>query len=116
MVTETAYVGTWVNPAYDSGGPPARVVLAVNSETLYQHTTDTTPIGTYSFTAIDDGTSGGAHYYRVFLAAAPVGTGTVYALCRLSNNNNMLEVNISFTDYPTSINPADSSYQIFWRQ
>jgi hypothetical protein len=110
------YVGTWANPAYDSGGPGAKPVFAVNSVTFYTHTTDPAPSGTWSFIVTDDWISGGDHYFKMFLANFPMfSSGVGYALARVSNINT-LELVLAPTDYPQSINPADQTYAIWYRQ
>jgi hypothetical protein len=106
------YVGTWTNPAYNSHGgmPPGKIVVTVNSMTLYANDIDTTnPVGTGSLTVTADWTSGGARYFKI-------STATSFSLGRVSNNNNTLEVNDSATAYPASIDPSDPSYRIWTRQ
>ena len=111
------YIGTWANTAYDSGGPGAKPVLAVNSVTFYTHTTDPAPSVALSFTVIDARTNGGDHYFKMFFATSPMfGGGPMYALARVSSNNNTLEFTLSPTDYPPSIDPADQTYAIWYRQ
>jgi hypothetical protein len=109
------YIGIWANPAYDSGGPGAKPVFTVNSVTFYTHTTDPAPSGTWSFTVTADWTSGGDHYFKMFFGTFPMfSSGVGYALARVSNNT--LEFVLSPTDYPPSIDPADQTYAIWYRQ
>jgi hypothetical protein len=120
-VTENpAYVGTWVNPAYNGNGPqlPGKVVVAVNSVALYVNDTDATPVATFPFTLTGDWTDSGAHYFKLIDEVSPPPSPSYRdALIRLSNNNNTMEANSTNPpDYPAFIGPAGEAYQIFWRQ
>jgi hypothetical protein len=120
-VTENpAYVGTWVNPAYNGNGPqlPGKVVVTVNSVALYVNDTDATPVATFPFTLTGDWTDSGAHYFKLIDEVSPPPSPSYRdALIRLSNNNNTMEANSTNPpDYPAFIGPAGEAYQIFWRQ
>jgi len=109
------YVGTWVNSAYNGhgGGPPGKIVMTTNSIQQYDNDTDPTPALNGSFVLMDDWTSGGDHYFK---GPMDFGSFAVYALLRVSNNDNTMEGDSSSTGYPAAINPTDAGYGIFARQ
>ncbi len=106
MMTETAYVGTWVNPAYNGGA--GKIVLTATSNTFYTNDYDTTPYKSEIFAIVNDWTSGGDRYFK------GIGSGG-YFLMRVSNNGNTLEVDTKSTVDQVSMDPTSESYVIFAR-
>ena len=122
-------IGTWVNPDYDGlsgvgeGGPPAKVVMtniSGNEYTwdLYLNHDDTEPQGTVTMTVTNQWTDSEGNLFVEMEGLIPDGF-TGYVLVKIHADNQTLEENISYDDYPTEIDPDEidgSDYIIFYRQ
>jgi hypothetical protein len=111
------WVGTWVNPAYNLGGPPAKIISTTVSFSIYTNTSATTPLGIFEYDVTEDWIFGGAHYFKIHLRTPLPGTPPLsFILARVSNDNTTLEAVVSATTYPASIDTTDSSHSIYTRQ
>jgi len=116
-VTPT-FMGTWVNPDYDGTGTPAKMVITHVSGNdymcvVYENHDDTEPEGTIPVTVTNQWTDSEGN---LFSEAISYADEVIYGLSKIHADNQTIEVNNSYVDYPTEIDPNDEEYYIYYRQ
>ncbi len=122
--------GTWANPDYDGisgvgeGGNPAKIVMTAISGNeytwdIYLNHDDTEAGATVTMTVTNQWTDSEGNLFveiEGFLLPDPE---FVYFLTKIHADNQTMEFNLSYVDYPAEIDPNeidDSDYGIYYRQ
>jgi hypothetical protein len=111
-------IGTWVNSDYD--GDEGKIVIAHVSGNDYTWTSyvnhdDSEPDYTVNFTVTSEITDSEGNLIVQSLAY-PIDPEVAYVYSMVHADNQTLESNISFVDYPTEIDPLGEDYLIMYRQ
>ena len=126
---QASILGTWANPEYDGisgvgeGGNPAKIVMTNiggNEYTwdIYLNHDDTEPGATFTMTVTNQWTDSEGNLFVEIEGLIPDGE-LGYCLTKIHADNQTMEFNLSYVDYPTEIDPNeidDSDYGIFYRQ
>jgi len=105
------YIGAWVNDRYNPHD--GKVLMTKETLEVYCNDWDPTPKTTSTLALTDDWTSGDAHYFKI--TATNRLASSSFMLIRISGNGRLLELSVSSTAYPASIDPSDPEYRIYWR-
>jgi hypothetical protein len=104
--------GTWINANYDSmnGMPPAKVILTSDGTAeLFDSHSDVIPLSAYGVTVEASWQEGGSHYYKLRSMHD-------YSLVKIDSSGDVMEANSDPSNYPSSINPKDNMYGIWYRK
>jgi len=117
-VVTSSMVGTWINSDYD--GDEGKIVIAHVSNNDYTWASyvnhdDSEPDYTVNFTVTSEITDSEGNLIVQSLAY-PSDPEVAYVYSMVHADNQTLESNISFVDYPTEIDPLGEDYLIMYRQ
>lgn len=111
--TTPAFVGAWVNPAWNGRGadPPAKIVFEEGRAAFYENDTDETPHTAGTFDLEQTGIGG-----RTFKGVISIEGFAMYSLLRVSNHDATLEADFLNVGYPERIDPMNNNFSCFTRQ
>ena len=118
---EEELYGTWINTNYNTVAKMAKYVFKPESirddadgmYTLYVRDYDENPYESVSFRIEDKWTDDEGNIWYKF---EPFAVFKYYALFKMSDSGQTLEMIFSNQDYPTEMDPTDIEYRIYYRQ
>jgi hypothetical protein len=112
--------GTWVNPEYDKIIKKSALVIIKSDGTAeyYWFLLDKTPHVAYTYTVTDSwkDSEGNIYFEIKEEAEQQIFNPIYYALWKLSNTGETLEMESTHWDYPTELDTDSFYYRIYYRQ
>ena len=106
--------GTWVNPAYATGGPPAKMVFAKNTLAFYEKPSDAAPYVTGHWAVEGEWAELEGRYFQCKLTYQN-DNEAFYWLFRMFDIET-LEAQVSADAYPETVSSVARDYGVWARQ